>query len=93
MADDAAGLGRREPLPVIAKLVQTDEDTMRDVIHRFDEIGLTCLDPRWARGRPGLLSPDREDFVVQSATTRPTKLGSPFTRWSIRKLTAYSVLT
>ncbi|KPI19846.1 hypothetical protein OK006_9592 [Actinobacteria bacterium OK006] len=76
-------------VPVIAQLVQADEDTVRDVIHRFNEIGLACLDPRWAGGRPRLLSPDDEDFVVQTATTRPTKLGQPFTRWSIRKLAAY----
>ncbi|WP_373462327.1 helix-turn-helix domain-containing protein [Streptomyces sp. V3I7] len=30
-------------VPVIAKLVQADEDTVRDVIHRFNEIGLTWL--------------------------------------------------
>jgi transposase len=76
-------------VPVIAQLVQADEDTVRDVIHRFNEIGLACLDPRWAGGRPRLLKPDDEDFVVQTATTRPTKLGQPFTRWSIRKLAAY----
>ena len=78
-------------VPVIARLVQADEDTVRDVIHRFNEIGLACLDPvaQWAGGRPRLLSPDDEDFVVATATTRPTKLGQPFTRWSIRKLAAY----
>ncbi|MEU8787737.1 IS630 family transposase [Streptomyces sp. NPDC048637] len=76
-------------VPVIAQLVQADEDTVRDVIHRFNEIGMACLDPRWAGGRPRLLSPDDEDFVVQMATTRPAKLGQPFTRWSIRKLAAY----
>jgi transposase len=76
-------------VPVIAQLVQADEDTVRDVIHRFNEIGLACLDPRWAGGRPRLLTPDDEDFVVQTATTRPTKLGQPFTRWSIRKLLAH----
>jgi hypothetical protein len=27
-------------VPVIARLVQADEDTVRDVIHRFNEIGL-----------------------------------------------------
>ncbi|WP_218002051.1 helix-turn-helix domain-containing protein [Microtetraspora malaysiensis] len=26
-------------VPVIARLVQADEDTVRDVIHRFNEIG------------------------------------------------------
>ncbi|MBB4902826.1 transposase [Streptomyces griseostramineus] len=76
-------------VPVIARLVQADEDTVRDVVHRFNEIGLACLDPRWAGGRPRLLTPDDEDFVIQTATTRPTKLGQPFTRWSIRKLAAY----
>lgn len=33
-------------VPVIAKLVPADEDTVRNVIHRFNEIGLACLDPR-----------------------------------------------
>nr|WP_205522450.1 MULTISPECIES: IS630 family transposase [unclassified Streptomyces] len=76
-------------VPVIAQLVQADEDTVRDVIHRFNEIGLACLDPQWAGGRPRLLTPDDEDFVIRTATTRPTRLGQPFTRWSIRKLAAY----
>ncbi|MGA6153603.1 helix-turn-helix domain-containing protein [Stenotrophomonas sp. NPDC087984] len=39
-------------MPVIAHLVQADEDTVRDVIHRFNEIGLACLAPRWAGGPP-----------------------------------------
>lgn len=73
-------------VPVIARLVQADEDTVRDLIHKFNEIGLACLNPHWAGGRPRLLSRDDEDFVIQTATTRPTKLGKPFTRWSIRKL-------
>ncbi|GAA2415154.1 hypothetical protein GCM10010255_61600 [Streptomyces coeruleofuscus] len=77
-------------VPVIAQLVQADEDTVRAVIHRFNEIGLACLDPRWAGGRPRLLSPDDEDFVVQTATTRPIKLGQPCIRWSIRKSSSFS---
>ncbi|MFG3532401.1 IS630 family transposase [Streptomyces sp. NPDC047917] len=76
-------------VPVIARLVQADEDTVRDVNHRFNEIGLHCVDPRWAGDRPRLLSRDDEGFVVQTATTRPTALGQPLTRWSIRKLAAY----
>ncbi|TDD77899.1 IS630 family transposase [Actinomadura darangshiensis] len=76
-------------VPVIAQLVQADADTVRDVIHRFNEIGLACLDPQWAGGRPHRLGTDDENFVIQTATTRPTKLGQPFTRWSLRKLVAY----
>ena len=44
-------------VPVIALLVAAGEDTVRDVIHRFDEIGLACLDPQWAGGRPRQLAP------------------------------------
>lgn len=75
--------------PVIAQLVQADEDTVRDVIHRFNEIGLACLGPQRPGGRPRLLKPDDEDFVIQTAITRPAKLGQPFTRWSLCKLVAY----
>jgi hypothetical protein len=31
------------------RLVQADEDTVRQVIHRFNEIGLACLDPQLVR--------------------------------------------
>ena len=61
----------RNAVPVIAQLVAAGEDSARDVIHKFNEIGLACLDPQWAGGRPRLLSPDDEDFVVTTATTRP----------------------
>ena len=66
-------------VPVIAQLVATDEDTVRDVVHRFNKIGLVCLDPRRAGGRPRLLNADDEAFVVATATTRPAKLGQPYT--------------
>ncbi|MFJ4519012.1 IS630 family transposase [Streptomyces sp. NPDC088770] len=69
-------------VPVIANLVQADEDTVRDVIHRFNGIGLTCLDPQWAGGRPRLLSDDDEEFVIQTLAdhlrrnvARPIRIG------------------
>src|SRR6266481_2745263 len=77
------------PVSAIARLVAADEDTVRDVIHAFNERGLAALDPRWAGGRPRLISDDDIAFVVTTATTRPTKLGYPFTRWSLRKLAAH----
>jgi hypothetical protein len=53
------------------------------------ERGLAALDPRWAGGRPRQISSDDEASIVQAATTRPAKLGRPFTHWSIRKLVGY----
>lgn len=41
------------------------------------------------RPSPPTLGTDDEDFVVRTATTRPAKLGQPFTRRSIRKLLAH----
>jgi transposase len=73
----------------IARLVAADEDTVRDVIHAFNGIGLRCLDPRWAGHRARLLSKDQEDLVVAIAGERPGRAGAPFTRWSIRKLQAF----
>jgi transposase len=77
------------PVAAIARLVAADEDTVRDVIHAFNERGLAALDPRWAGGRPRLISDEDIAFIVTTATTRPKTLGLPFTRWSVRKLVAY----
>jgi transposase len=77
------------PVPAIARLVAADEDTVRDVIHAFNEKGLAALDPQWAGGRPRLISDEDIEVIVAAATTRPEKLGLPFTHWSLRKLSAY----
>ena len=72
----------------IARLA-ADEDTVRDVIHAFNAKGLAALDPRWAGGRPRLISDGDIEVIVAAARTRPAKLGQPFTRWSLRMLAAY----
>jgi len=76
-------------VPVIAKLVATSEDRVRETIHRFNDQGMRPLDPQWAGGRPRQITTDDEAFIVATAKTRPEKLGRPFTRWSIRKLVDY----
>jgi transposase len=77
------------PAPAIARLVAADEDTVRDVIHLFNDKGLAALDPNWAGGRPCQITGDDVEFIITAATTRPEKLGLPFTHWSLRKLVAY----
>ncbi|GAB3853336.1 hypothetical protein GCM10029963_44420 [Micromonospora andamanensis] len=54
-------------VPAIARLVQADEDTIRQVIHRFNEMGMTSLDPRCAVARTAPLTvrtPTRSRVVI-----------------------------
>lgn len=76
-------------VPVIATLVATSDDRVREMIHRFNELGMKSLNPQWAGGRPRLITTDDEAFIVETANQRPEALGAPFTRWSIRKLAAF----
>jgi hypothetical protein len=66
-------------VPAIARLVAADEDTVRDVIHTFNAKGLAALDPRWAGGRPRLISDGDIEVIVTAARTRPEKPVQPFT--------------
>ncbi|GAA4078859.1 IS630 family transposase [Actinomadura miaoliensis] len=77
--------------PAIARLVAADPDTVREVIHAFNERGLACLDPNRAGGRPRRINDDDIAFIIKTATTRPAELGRPFTRWSLRKLADHLV--
>ena len=74
---------------VIARLVQTSPDRVREMIHRFNGMGMASLDPMWAGGRPRLITTDDVAFIVKTAKARPEKAGRPFTHWSIRKLRDY----
>src|SRR3954469_9623709 len=65
------------PVPAIARLVAADEDTVRDVIHAFNQRGLAALDPQWAGGRPRLIDDEDITFIVATATARPKTLGLP----------------
>ena len=76
-------------VPAIARLVAAGEGTVRDVIHAFNARGLAALDPRWAGGRPRLISDGDIEVIVTAARTRPEKPVRPFTRWSLRKLAGY----
>lgn len=76
-------------VPVTARLVAADEDTVRDLIDRFNEIGLVCLDPEGVGGRPRLLSAG----LGSTADTLADRLGAgtPRTGGAVRfELTVFS---
>lgn len=61
----------------IARLVQTSPDRVCEMTHRFTEMGMASLDPRWAGRRPRRITTDDEAFIVETATARPESLGPP----------------
>lgn len=71
---------------VIAKLVQTSEDRVREMIHIFNEAGMDSLFPRWSEGRPATFTPKVRARICRIARARPAKFGLPFTTWSLDKL-------
>jgi len=74
---------------VIARLVQTSPDRVREMIHSFNDKGMGALDPQWAGGRPRRITTEERQLIIKTATKRPRSLGQPFTRWSVRKLAGY----
>lgn len=70
----------------IARLVQTSPDRVREMIHRFNDLGMRSLDPQWAGGWPRQTTTADRAFIVKTDKARPRSLGRPFTHWSIRKL-------
>ncbi|MFI8930800.1 helix-turn-helix domain-containing protein [Streptomyces sp. NPDC053474] len=72
-----------------AALAAADPDTVRDVIHAFNDTALACLDPHWADGRTRRITAGDEAYLIAVARTRPRALGLPFTHWSPRKLADY----
>jgi len=77
----------------IARLVQTSPDRVREMIHSFNEKGMRALDPQWAGGRPRRITTEQRTLIITTATQRPTSLGMPFSKWSIRKLAQYLATT
>ena len=76
-------------VPQIARMWMTDESHVRSVIHEFNERGFESLRPRFGGGRPRRISSDDEQRIVAIAGARPDRLGVPYTRWSLAKLSRY----
>jgi transposase len=81
----ATGMGP----PQIARLVQTDENQVRRVIHEFNTLGWESLRPRTGGGRPRKVTTTTADRIVAIALACPRNYGVPLNRWSLRRLRRY----
>lgn len=78
-----------QSVPVIARLVGSDESHVRKVIHAFNERGFRSLDPDYRGGRPRRIAEAERERIVAVAGARPDSIGVPLTRWSLRRLAAH----
>ncbi|MFJ4651022.1 hypothetical protein ACIP5Y_07090 [Nocardia sp. NPDC088792] len=62
-------------VPAIARLVTTDEDTVREVIQGVNVTGLAVLEPHPAGGYPRRITDEDIDYIGDPATTRPKSSG------------------
>ena len=60
---------------VIAGLVQTSPDRVREMIQAFNDKGMRALDPQWAGGRPLRITTEQRIYIITTAKKRPTSLG------------------
>jgi transposase len=78
-------------VPEIAQRYHYSRKWVRRIIHRFNEEGLEAIFPRYAGGRPPTFTGEQKARIVETALSRPTDLGLPFTQWSLSKLQEYLV--
>lgn len=76
--------------PQVARALLTDENQVRRVIREFNEDGLASLRPRIGGGRPRR---SESTAIVDAALARPCDRGQPGTRWTLRRLRLYLLVT
>ena len=75
----------------IAEVTFTSEDRVRDVIRNFNADGFGSLYPKYAGGRPRVVSlPERRE-INQIAKSKPVEHGLPFSTLSLSKLADFLV--
>lgn len=80
-----------QKVSVIARLVQTSEDRVREMIHNFNKAGMESLFPKWSEGRRPTFTPKVRARICRIARSLPEKFGLAFTTWSVVKLRDYLV--
>jgi transposase len=75
--------------PDIAGLLDCSQEYVRGVIHDFNDIGFTALDPKWSGGGPRTISDQVRRRICVIARCCPRDLGLAFSTWSLAKLTEY----
>lgn len=76
-------------VPHIAARLGVAENTVRNWLHRFNELGVPGICDEVRTGRPPTYSADEVSVVVATALTKPDDLSQPFGHWTLDRLEVY----
>jgi len=68
-------------------------NTVYKDLHAFAQLGLQAVEQVQDRGAPSRLTTVQVNELVRLAEQSPQEVGLPYSRWSLRKLSAYLVKT
>jgi transposase len=75
--------------PVIAKIVRTDDQTVRNWFKRWVAEGIEGLKDRPMPGSPPKITKAYKEQVVAAVRQRPRSLGQPYSLWTYQRLADY----
>ena len=73
----------------IAWRLKVSRPTVYTRLTRFNAAGLAGLPDELRSGRPPTYTPEQVGVVIETALTKPEKLGLPFASWTLDRLEAY----
>ena len=76
-------------VPEIAVMFAAKEQTVRELIKTFNDRGFAALDPKARRRSMPRIDPAVREQIARTAKCDPSRLGCPFTCWSLTKLRDY----
>ncbi len=73
----------------IAKIVGTDEETVRRWLKRYEAEGISGLSDAPRPGAPAKVTAEYDEQLVQAVRRRPRSLNQPYALWTCERLADY----
>jgi putative transposase len=80
---------QRMTAPIIAKIVRTDDQTVRNWFKRWTAEGIQGLKDRPMPERPAKVTQAYKEQVLMAVRRRPRALGQPYSMWTYQRLADY----
>jgi transposase len=80
---------QRMTAPTIAKIVRTDDQTVRNWFKRWTAEGIEGLKDRPMPERPAKVTKAYKEQVLMAVRRRPRALGQPYSLWTYQRLANY----